>query len=172
MSRTKIVKNISYDDVRKTYYVTFNYGQDSTGKNIKNTKTYKSITQAKKDLKIFEADKTKQNLVMPNEDTLSDYIEYWLTDIKGIKCEQTTLYGYRLMAQNHIIPEMGKCKLQDITTLQLNKYFAKKIRSGLSSNTVRKHYNLLKWIRIKSPTILHKDPITIGKVFCGHLPYC
>ena len=144
MSRTKIVKNISFDDVRKVYYVTFNYGMNDKGKNIKTTKTFSALSKAKTALKMFEANKTRQEIVSPNNDTLENYLEYWIRDVKGISCEETTLYGYQLMMNKHIIPKLGKYKIQDISTMILNKYFSQQVKDGLSNNTVRKHYTLLK----------------------------
>ena len=144
MSRVKKTKNISYDDIRKVYYVTFNYGKNSEGKNIKATKTYSNFAEAKKQLKEFEANKIKHELILPNQDTLRSYLLYWMKDIKGINCEGSTLYGYQLMIDKYINPNLGKTKLQEITTIQLNKYFSTQIKNGLSPNTVRKHYTLLK----------------------------
>lgn len=145
MSRKKTsTKNISFDDERKVYYVTFNYGKNQDGKNVKTTKTYTNLAIAKKELKSFEANKIKHELILPNEDTLRGYLQYWMHDVKGLKCEHSTLYGYQLMIDKYINPNLGKTRLQDITTIQLNKYFAKMIKNGLSTNTVRKHYDLLK----------------------------
>jgi hypothetical protein len=65
LARTTIEKNIAFDDVRKMYYVTMDYGRDTTGKRVKVTKTFINKKEAKIALKEFEADKTKQNLVFP-----------------------------------------------------------------------------------------------------------
>lgn len=36
MARKCVERNIAYDDVRRTYYVTMDYGKDSEGKRQKN----------------------------------------------------------------------------------------------------------------------------------------
>lgn len=144
MARTIIEKNIAYDDVRNKYYVSMDYGKDSSGKRIKNTKTFTDKKEAKKALKEFEADKTKKNLVIPTIMTVSIWLKYWLDDIKAIKCEETTLYGYANIINNHLVKELGNHKLQNLTPTILNKYFTKKRVEGLSKNTIRKHYDLLK----------------------------
>lgn len=56
-----------------------------------------------------------------------------------------TLYGYRNIINNHInTSAIGQQKLQHITPEKLNKYFKIKADEGLSKNTIRKHYDLLK----------------------------
>lgn len=59
-----------------------NYGKNESGKRIKNTKTFKSITEARKVLKEFEANKTKGTLVVPTIETLETWLSYWLNNIK------------------------------------------------------------------------------------------
>lgn len=125
MGRIKIAKNISYDDVRKVYYVTFNYGKDPiSGETKRKRVTYERKQDAIEALKLFEADKIKNHLVMPQKCTLEEYVNYWYQDIKAINCELTTLYGYRNILVNHVIPSLGKLKLQEITPEHINRYLS------------------------------------------------
>jgi len=144
MARKAIEKNIAYDDIKKLYYVTMDYGKDSTGKRIKTTKTFEKKKDAQTALKNFDADKIKQNLVFPSVLTVENWLTYWIDDIKAIKCEETTLYGYRNIINNHLVPKLGNYKLQELNPTILNKYFKGKLDAGLKNNTIRKHYDLLK----------------------------
>ncbi|MDL2248745.1 tyrosine-type recombinase/integrase [Tyzzerella sp. OttesenSCG-928-J15] len=144
MARKVVVKNIWYDDVRKTHYVSFEYGKDENGKRVKTTKTYKSLREAKKALSDFEADKIKNNIVIPTKLTLKDWLEYWLNDIKGIRCGETTLYGYKNIINKHINPTIGNVQLQAVTPSVINSYIRQMKTKGLTDNTIRKHYALLK----------------------------
>ncbi|MNW43624.1 putative prophage phiRv2 integrase [compost metagenome] len=144
MARKVVEKNISYDDQREIYYVNFDYGKDENGKRIKTTKTYKDLKEARKALTAFEADKNKNAVVMPTGILLKNWLEYWMKDIKGIRCEETTLYGYRKIIDNHITPTIGDYKLQSITPSVINSYIRQMKEKDLSDNTIRKHYALLK----------------------------
>ena len=76
MARKKIERNISYDDIRKRYYVNLEYGADpETGKQVKKTKTFEKLTQARAALRQHEAARDAGQVVMPKELTLSQ----WLT---------------------------------------------------------------------------------------------
>ncbi len=144
MGRKAVQRNISFDDVREIYYVHFDYGKDENGKRIKATKTFKDFKEAKKTLTAFEADKNKGNIVAPTGILLKNWLEYWLNDIKNIRCEETTLYGYKNIIYNHIIPSIGELKLQAVTPSVINSYIRLMHDKGLSDNTIRKHYALLK----------------------------
>ena len=82
MARITVEKNIAFDDEKKLFYVTMNYGKDSTGKRIKTTKTFEKKKDAQTALKSFEADKIKQNLVFPSVLTVENWLTYWINDIK------------------------------------------------------------------------------------------
>ena len=144
MVRKTIQKNIAFDDEKKRYYVTMDFGKDSTGKRVKSTKTFKNKKDAQNALKNFMADKVKGTIVFPSVLTLEGWLMYWLNDIKSMKCEETTLYGYRNIINNHLIPAMGSSKLQELSPSVFNKYFKRKQDEGLKKNTIRKHYDLLK----------------------------
>ena len=144
MGRKSVERNIAYDDVREMYYVNFDYGKDENGKRKKATKTFKTLKEAKKELTAFEADKNKGDIVIPNELLLKDWLTYWLNDIKGIRCEETTLYGYNNIIVNHIIPAIGNLKLQSVTPAIINSYIRQMKDKNLSDNSIRKHYALLK----------------------------
>lgn len=144
MARKKVERHISFDEDKNLYYVLFYSGKDSSGKDIKSTKTFTNKQDAKKALREFEANKAKGTAITPSLIKFQDYIIYWLNDIKSLKCEETTLYGYRNIINNHLIPILGNYKLQDIKPTMINKYFKMKIDNGLSKNTIKKHYTLLK----------------------------
>ena len=57
MARKKVERNISYDDVRKVYYVSMDLGRDENGKRIKQYRTYPNISSARAGLKEFHAEK-------------------------------------------------------------------------------------------------------------------
>lgn len=143
MARVKVETNIAYGDQKDLFYVTFNYGTDETGKRVKKTKTFNSKKEAKAELAKFEADKSKGLLVMPSLLLCNSWFDYWL-DVKKIKCEETTLYGYKNIINKHFKPYFKEYKLQELNTTIINKYLGVKVEEGLAKNTVRKHQDLLK----------------------------
>ncbi|MCI1999150.1 MAG: site-specific integrase [Clostridia bacterium] len=179
MARKSIERNISYDDVRKKYYVTFNYGNDDSGKQIVKRKSFNKITDARRALKEFEGDKVKGNVTMPSGYTVGTWLDYWLKSVVVPNREATTVYFYEQIIENHLKPELGYINLQNLKPSQLQRYYAKKLSEKndkgivLSPNTVKKHHNLMKTAlgfavkqgvllynptdRVEPPSVNHKE---------------
>ena len=145
MARKKVERNISYDDIRKKYYVNLEYGTDpETGKQVKKKQTFDKLTQARAALRQHEAARDRGQVVMPKELTLSQWLKTWMKDVIELNRAPTTVYAYQQMIDNHIAPALGDVPLQKLTPQQLQKYYAEKIKAGkIGSNTVRKHHDLL-----------------------------
>ena len=147
MARKSVETNIAYDDVFKLYYVNFDYGKDENGKRVKKYKTFEKLSDARKALKEFTADKVKGIAIVPKETTVKEWIEYYMNDIILPNREKTTVYGYLNMVNNHIIPALGKTRIQKLSPQQVQKYYTMLINEKeLSANSVRKHHDFLKTV--------------------------
>lgn len=164
MARKSVEKNIAYDDVKKLYYVNLNFGKDENGKRIKTTKTFKNKTDARKELRIFEANKATNQLVKPTQTTLGSWLDYWLGNIVKINCQETTFYGYNRIVQNHIKPRLGNVPLQELTPQMIQNYYTSLMRNNektLAPNTIVKHHAIFKTtldIAVKQD-ILFRNPV-------------
>jgi len=144
VSRKKVERNIAYDDARKVYYVTLNYGKEA-GRQQKSYQTAKSINEARRVLRAHEVARDKGAVTAPTDEKLEQWIEFWLETIVRPGREATTYYAYRRMWENHIRPMLGSIKLKDLSPQKLQAYYSAAMSAkGLSSNTVRKHHDLLR----------------------------
>jgi len=152
MSRKKTdIKNVSYDDVKKLYYVTLYYGTDENNKPIKKTVTCKTKPEAKNIIKTFEADKIKDEVVKPKNETLEEWLDYWLEKVVKPINESTTYCGYKAIINHIKDADIGKIQIQKLTPKDIQEYFQYKLttppkgkKEPLSTNTVKKHYVLLR----------------------------
>lgn len=143
MARKKIERNISYDEERKRYYVNLEFGRDpETGKQIKKTKTFVKLTEAKRALRKHEVERDQGRTVLPVQITVAQWLDDWLETVIKPNKAATTVYAYRHI-MDHIVSVLGDIPLQKLTPQQIQKYYAQQISNGLSSNTVRKHHDLL-----------------------------
>lgn len=67
MARKRVERNISYDDVRKKFYVNLDFGFGTNGKQIKKTQTFSTITEARKALRAHEVKKTAAKSYSPGK---------------------------------------------------------------------------------------------------------
>lgn len=145
MARKKVERNISYDDIRKKYYVNLDFGLDpETGKQVKKTQTFDKLSAARSALRKHEAAREVGQVVIPKETTVAQWLETWMNDVIKLNRAETTVYAYQKMIDNHIVPAIGSIPLQKLTPSRLQQYYADKLREGsIGANTVRKHHDLL-----------------------------
>jgi integrase len=144
MAREKIERNISYDRGRKLYYVCMNYGKDPDGTRIKKYETFPTLSQARKALYRFEADKDSNQVVMPRSTTLAQWLEYWMKEVVTPSHAQTTVYAYQKIIDNHLVPALGDIPVQKLRPVNIQQYYSMLLNEKrLSPNTIRRHHDLL-----------------------------
>lgn len=144
MGRKKIERNISYDEVRKAYYVYMDGGQDETGARVKGYKTFPTLIQARQGLKAFQLQRENNRNVTPRAMTLDQWLDYWMAEIIIPNRADTTIYGYKKIIDNHLSEALGHVPIQKLTPQDLQSYYSMLMRDkGLVANTVRRHHDLL-----------------------------
>jgi len=94
--------------------------------------------QAKTALKALLAT-VQAPLAMPPNCSLGRYLPYWLAQ-SARQLDPKTYSGYRGIMVNHVIPELGKVRLDRLTVIQLESYFELlSTERGLAPQTVRNH---------------------------------
>ena len=144
MARKNVERNISYDDVRKIYYVSMDLGKDKEGKRTKRYQTYRTLRAARIGLRDFLAHR-EEELNAPKHDlTLGDWLESWMDNIVRPTRAETTVYGYQKIIDNHVGPGLGHIPLLKLTPMDIQQYYIQVQQSAsLSSNTLRRHHDLL-----------------------------
>lgn len=149
MARKTVERNIAYDDQRKLYYVSMELGRDENGKRIKQYRTFPTLAAARNGLRDFHAglereQEQAQKLAPAQELDLAHWLEYWMDSIVRPNRAETTVYAYQKIIDNHIDPALGTVPLKRLTPKMVQEYYTETQRAnGLSSNTMRRHHDLL-----------------------------
>ena len=149
MARKAVERNIAYDDQRKLYYVSMELGRDENGKRIKQYRTFPTLAAARNGLRDFHAGlererELERKLAPAKELDLSHWLEYWMDSIVRPNRAETTVYAYQKIIDNHIDPALGTVPLKRLTPKMVQEYYTETQRAnGLSSNTMRRHHDLL-----------------------------
>ena len=149
MARKAVERNIAYDDQRKLYYVSMELGRDESGKRIKQYRTFPTLAAARNGLRDFHAGVEREReqarkLAPAQELDLSHWLEYWMDSIVRPNRAETTVYAYQKIIDNHIDPALGTVPLKKLTPKMVQEYYTETQRAnGLSSNTMRRHHDLL-----------------------------
>lgn len=149
MARKAVERNIAYDDQRKLYYVSMELGRDESGKRLKRYRTFHTLAAARNGLRAFHAGlererELERKLASAQELDLAHWLEYWMDSIVRPNRAETTVYAYQKIIDNHIDPALGTVPLKRLTPKMVQEYYTETQRtSGLSSNTMRRHHDLL-----------------------------
>jgi integrase len=77
------------------------------------------------------------------QQTLKQYLEYWLEDVYKASVRLTTYRNCRILVYKHLIPGLGYIKLQKLTTQQVQSFYAKKLKSGTTPSRVKNIHGTL-----------------------------
>lgn len=75
--------------------------------------------------------------------TVTHLVDRWLDDVNRHQVSASTTNNYRAMAEHHIKPAIGKKKVANLTTADVDRFLSKKTDDGLSVSTVRRIRNVL-----------------------------
>lgn len=134
-------KNIWQDKENpKRFKVALYYGRDARGRMKKSSKVIEgTITDARKLLKLHEADRIKEVQSKPSKKTLKEVFDDWNYKGDGAQTEETTKMSNGNL-QRHMIEYFGDIRISKITTAQIREYLAfLKEEKNLSNLTVNKH---------------------------------
>lgn len=126
------------------FRVCMEYGFDENNKRIRKYKTFNNKKDAELALSRHNVAMEDGTGVLPRTITVEEWLRYWLENIYSVRAAETSVYAYRNMIENHIIPALGKRILQKLRAAHVQQYYSMLMKEkGLSPNTVIKHHDLL-----------------------------
>ena len=144
MARKSVERNISFDETRDMYYVSMDLGRDASGRRLRQYRTYPTLSAARAGLRDFLAQRDRERQSPHHQLTLSEWLAYWMDTIVRPNRAETTVYAYQKIIDNHIVPAMGDIPLKKLTPKVIQAYYTETQKAaGLSSNTIRRHHDLL-----------------------------
>ncbi len=71
------------------------------------------------------------------QQTLKQYLEYWLEDVHKPAIRLSSYMQYRGILDKHIFPLLGHIQVQKLTPQQVQSFYARKEKEGLALGTIR-----------------------------------
>ncbi len=98
--------------------------------------------------------------------TLREYLVAWLRESVAISVDPKTLEGYEVACRIHILPALGNVRIRNLTSRQVQAFYAQKTREGLSARTRRNIHATLRralkqavaWGELASSPVEMLDP--------------
>lgn len=128
----------------KTYSIIIELGRDSLGKRRQKWfNGYKTKKEAEKELPIILNQFQQNTFIEPTKTKLAEYLRSWLTNYVEANLSPTTLSGYRVNIEKHIIPAIGNIELQKLQPIHIQNFYSEKQirgrvdgKGGLSAKSI------------------------------------
>jgi integrase len=91
--------------------------------------------EAKRNLKDAQRELERGTLVTARDQTIEAYLDYWL-EIRSPTIRRSTIVNYRSKIRKHVLPYIGRTRLQKLTGDMLQSLYSKLLNEKLSPNTV------------------------------------
>ena len=88
-------------------------------------------------LKTLQAEQQHGGVITTKSDSLSIFLEKWLSEKVALNTKPRTVESYRAMIRLHIVPGLGKTKLEALTPQHVDSLLTRKRAEGLSARTVQ-----------------------------------
>jgi len=103
----------------------------------------KTQKEAVKAVRTANQEKDQGTLINIADQTLGDFLTAWLQDTMQHNVRPRTYIRYRELVELHIVPMLGKVKLQKLSPQQLQKLYNKKREEGYAPQTVKHIHRVL-----------------------------
>lgn len=79
-----------------------------------------------------------------DDPTLAELLERWMEHLAGLGRSDSTLYNYRKYIDREIAPALGSNRLSKLSPLDIDRFYTKLRKRGLSSSTIRQMHAILR----------------------------
>ncbi|MFI6813986.1 tyrosine recombinase XerC [Nonomuraea sp. NPDC050328] len=140
--RSKGDGGLHWDEARQRWIASVTVGYTPAGKRIVKKASGKTKTEAKGKLKEIIRDYEDGLITKDDKATVAQAVRDWLEfGLSGRGA--STVTTRRILAEQHVIPELGARKLRELSADDVDKWLAKKAKV-LSTDTLRKIHSILK----------------------------
>lgn len=122
---------------------TVDIGYDAAGKRIRRTVTSKAYSIAFDKLADLKRTLEEHGSAPDAKTTVERWLTYWLTDIAAARNKPRTLQGYRTTVTQHLIPYLGRKRLDQLAPQHVRDLHRELAKAGLASSTALKAHRVL-----------------------------
>jgi len=103
----------------------------------------KTQKEAVEKLRKAQRELEQGTLVTGPQQTVKQYLEYWLEEVHRSTLRVSTYVKYRKLIYRHIIPVLGNLKLDKLTPQQVKSLYNRKEKEGLAAKTINAIHGVL-----------------------------
>lgn len=111
---------------------------EETGRQIQKSVYGKTQREVREKMTQIIAEIDEGSYLEPTKQTLGAWLDEWLETYVTPSVSSYTLESYRGTCNNHIKPALGNTKMAKLTTTQVQRFYNKMLKDGLTAGTVRR----------------------------------
>lgn len=129
----------------KTWSVVIPLGVDANSGRRKQQWLYgfKTRDDAEKALTKALADLDRGVFIRPARSTVGEWLPHWLESVRR-QIRPSTWASYEVNSRVHVVPALGRVKLQKLTPTTINRFYADLLDKGLAPKTVKNVHIMLR----------------------------
>ena len=137
------IRSKSTKNGKTKYQVTIEKGIDSKGVRLREYKNFDTKKEAQRYLTEKVNELNKGLYIEPTKITVAEGLSQWLETAVKPNLEPTTIRGYSVNVDRHIVPYIGNVELQKLTALMIQNLYGELKTKGLSPRSIKYvHTNL------------------------------
>lgn len=121
---------------RTVWKVDVTVGYDFRGKRKRVRRTAPSLAEARILHRRMLIDLERGELGKARTETVAEYSEWWLENVKAIRVRVSTLSDYRDRLHRNVFPAFGHRRLGEISARDIEEWLASLVRQGKSTSTI------------------------------------
>lgn len=103
----------------------------------------KTRQEAHKALQQMLREQEQGMLATGSQQTMKQFMEYWLEEVHRPTIRTSSYANYRGILDKHILPALGHIQVQKLTVQHVQKFYASKLKEGLSPKTIKVYHAVL-----------------------------
>ena len=125
------------------WYGSLVIGQDLRGRSIRKTVSAKTRMEVQQKLKALQKDIDDGLPAADATMSVKVLFDRWYEDVLRHQVAQSAAENYRSVANHHIVPTLGRKKVVQLKTAEIDRLLSDKVDSGLATSTVRRIRSVL-----------------------------
>jgi integrase len=135
--------SVYQNEISKKWEFVFDHYDNGKRKQVRR-RGFKTKREANDALIILQREVQVGEYVQLNNQSLGEYLKYWLENVRILEVEETSYYNNMLYLKNHIAPRLGHIKLQELNPVICQKFINEMHQKGYARNTIDRVCTMIK----------------------------
>jgi len=127
----------------ETWEFVFDYYVKGVRKQVRR-RGFQTRKEANKAMIALQNEVLEEKFVCTDKTTVGAFVQNWIDTVRKLEIDETTMYNNKLYLKNHIMPRIGKLRLQKLDHIVCQEFVNEMHEKGYARNTIDRVVTMLK----------------------------